>query len=298
MEQPLWTRQPEQRYFEPKPDPLAAAAKQATPPPHIIETPLTPRERQEMEAARLRAIAARARSQAQSAYGTPMPTPVRATPEAIQPAPATASEPAVLAASMPAPIPPPVGRPMQEKAAAPVQDQERARLEEWVNLGASAENVRDAAPRVQRPVEAKPREVADVRDLPLSSLRDLSFAQAMRNLSRAAEPEPATPLVQPARRSDAAALPEVAARPQEFARPDTSAPPSAARVIVPLPSTARPRVAPERVTAQPEILPPKSNVEIQGKEPKVNGKADRRDRSETFDDVQVLPSWRGQYKKR
>jgi uncharacterized protein involved in exopolysaccharide biosynthesis len=41
-----------------------------------------------------------------------------------------------------------------------------------------------------------------------------------------------------------------------------------------------------RVTAEPEFLPPKPL------------KPARRDRSEAFDDVQILPSWRGQYKSK
>jgi hypothetical protein len=40
-----------------------------------------------------------------------------------------------------------------------------------------------------------------------------------------------------------------------------------------------------RVIAQPEFLPPKPEKPI------------RRDRREVFDDVQILPSWRGQYRK-
>jgi len=41
-----------------------------------------------------------------------------------------------------------------------------------------------------------------------------------------------------------------------------------------------------RVTAEPEFLPPKPE------------KPTRRERSDAFDDVQILPSWRGQYKRK
>jgi hypothetical protein len=41
-----------------------------------------------------------------------------------------------------------------------------------------------------------------------------------------------------------------------------------------------------RVTAEPEFLPPKPE------------KPKRRERSDAFDDVQILPSWRGQYKRK
>jgi len=52
------------------------------------------------------------------------------------------------------------------------------------------------------------------------------------------------------------------------------------------------------VTASPEFLPPKADVLVPARESKPSSKNDRRDRRETFDDVEVLPSWRGQYKKR
>ena len=53
------------------------------------------------------------------------------------------------------------------------------------------------------------------------------------------------------------------------------------------------------VTAPPEILPPKPMVEQNEKHhAPVGASASRRDRRDTYDDVEILPSWRGQYKKR
>jgi hypothetical protein len=56
--------------------------------------------------------------------------------------------------------------------------------------------------------------------------------------------------------------------------------------------------SPTRVTAQPEILPP-TPPEKEDKEQSRNGKSESsRDRRDSYDDVDILPSWHGQYKKR
>jgi hypothetical protein len=53
------------------------------------------------------------------------------------------------------------------------------------------------------------------------------------------------------------------------------------------------------VTAPPEFLPPKSVVEKRETEhSRANNGTSRRDRREPYDDVEILPSWRGQYKKK
>jgi hypothetical protein len=57
--------------------------------------------------------------------------------------------------------------------------------------------------------------------------------------------------------------------------------------------------SPTLVTAPPEFLPPKPLVETTDKErSKASAAKGRRDRRDSFDDVEILPSWRGQYKKR
>ncbi len=50
------------------------------------------------------------------------------------------------------------------------------------------------------------------------------------------------------------------------------------------------------VTAAPEFLPPKSAVE-EAENSQPSRFRDRRGREDDFDDVQILPSWRGQYRK-
>jgi len=58
-------------------------------------------------------------------------------------------------------------------------------------------------------------------------------------------------------------------------------------------------VSKQRVTAPPEFLPPKIEVESADKERSNASKAAaRQDRRDSFDDVEILPSWHGQYKKR
>lgn len=71
--------------------------------------------------------------------------------------------------------------------------------------------------------------------------------------------------------------------------------PAYARTYTPMPDTpVRPEAAkdaPAHVTAAPEFLPPKPPAEE-------NRKGSHRDRRDAFDDVDILPSWHGQYKKR
>jgi hypothetical protein len=55
------------------------------------------------------------------------------------------------------------------------------------------------------------------------------------------------------------------------------------------------RASSAQVVAAPEILPPRT-IEVNLDSADI-GSA-RRDRRDPFDDVQILPSWRGQYRKR
>ncbi len=50
------------------------------------------------------------------------------------------------------------------------------------------------------------------------------------------------------------------------------------------------------VTAAPEFLPPKLVVE-EAENSQPSRFRNRRDQEDDFDDVQILPSWRGQYRK-
>jgi hypothetical protein len=56
--------------------------------------------------------------------------------------------------------------------------------------------------------------------------------------------------------------------------------------------------SPTRVTAQPEILPPTPPEEEDKEQPRTSKSESHHDRRDSFDDVDILPSWHGQYKKR
>jgi hypothetical protein len=54
--------------------------------------------------------------------------------------------------------------------------------------------------------------------------------------------------------------------------------------------------SPGLVTAAPEFLPPRPMVE-EAENSQPSRFRNRRNREDDFDDVQILPSWRGQYRK-
>lgn len=54
---------------------------------------------------------------------------------------------------------------------------------------------------------------------------------------------------------------------------------------------------PVRLTAQPEFLPPKPTVEVEKEKETVRPTPPRRDNPDG-DEIQTLPSWRGQYRKK
>ena len=68
----------------------------------------------------------------------------------------------------------------------------------------------------------------------------------------------------------------------------------------PQPSSQRESAAPSRlVTAPPEFLPPKPVVETSDEDQEWNNPTKgHRDRRDAYDDVEILPSWRGQYRKK
>jgi hypothetical protein len=55
--------------------------------------------------------------------------------------------------------------------------------------------------------------------------------------------------------------------------------------------------APARLTANPEFLPPKPMVEVEKEKEAVRPTTPRRDYPDS-DEIQTLPSWRGQYRKK
>ena len=120
----------------------------------------------------------------------------------------------------------------------------------------------------------------------LSGLRNLIFSLGLQNLHKEAKPadEDAESAPQPGRGTER----------QVNARSFTpaSAPAGSSR-------SSASGASPTLVTATPEILPPEPAADKTDKERSwaSKGKA-RRDRRDAFDDVEILPSWRGQYKKK
>jgi hypothetical protein len=153
-------------------------------------------------------------------------------------------------------------------------------------------------------VAVAPEEKAHATPSRLSGLRGLFFALGLKEMKEASQPA--------AESSEAAAAPApqpkvpdqtepvqaaaVHAAPEPEAQGSTETAVPVANAVAPIPEPEYAFAAangnglhkdlPWRVTAEPEFLPPKLE------------KPTRRDRRDTFDDLQILPSWRGQYKKK
>lgn len=125
----------------------------------------------------------------------------------------------------------------------------------------------------------------------LSGLRGMFLPRGQKNPKNA--PHNETPAAQ--------ALPQAAPIPEysDFMR-ESAAP--AGPVPVPVaPAAVRSAgaVGAKQVTAAPEFLPPKAVVVMIDKEQeRLDEHSVRRDRRDAYDDLQILPSWRGQYRKR
>jgi hypothetical protein len=147
-----------------------------------------------------------------------------------------------------------------------------------------------AQPEARQPeIEEAPQSAASR----LSGLRGLLFSLGLKNLNEPRETEARTaPAAVPTPPPESAPEGPVVVRtfvPYPEPAP-VSAVPSAARASG---SSAR------RVTAQPEILPPRPRAQERIREhPWENEEAARRDRRDPYDEVEILPSWRGQYKKK
>jgi succinoglycan biosynthesis transport protein ExoP len=152
------------------------------------------------------------------------------------------------------------------------------------------------APIAEAP-RPEPEDLAQNGATRLSGLRNLLFSLGLKNLNQAHEDK--------ARQAESNAWqPEDAPRPAPFEMPEPphiKEPPLASirepRVPAPppayVPLSEPVAVAPNRVTATPEFLPPKPPE----RESSAKSAHDRhRERRDTVDDVQILPSWRGQYK--
>ncbi|MGA3262813.1 MAG: hypothetical protein ABSC47_02075 [Terracidiphilus sp.] len=135
-------------------------------------------------------------------------------------------------------------------------------------------------------LESEPEETAPNLSTRLSGLRNLLSVLGKKE----------QPLLEDPAKKDAEAV-------RQF---DTAADrPAFSRTIAPAPAAATPAAgsaagaSPAQVTAVPEFLPPRLAVEVaEKKKARVHSSRNQRDRLDTNDDVQILPSWRGQYKNR
>jgi uncharacterized protein involved in exopolysaccharide biosynthesis len=116
-----------------------------------------------------------------------------------------------------------------------------------------------------------------------SERRNLAFAAALKNLRKRAETEETA--------TEASSLPVQEAERQPSAR---------VFVQEPIPVRAAPTAnvsdneSSTLVTAPPEFLPPKPATE---KDEKGASRSGRLDRKDTYDEVPILPSWHGQYRR-
>ena len=117
----------------------------------------------------------------------------------------------------------------------------------------------------------------------MSGLRNLILSLGLKNPNQLAEPV--------AREAEAPLPAEPRQQRPVYARP-----------TAPVATAARPEDAGNSttlVTAPPEFLPPKPAVEkTETQHSRANNSVSRRDRRDAYDDVEILPSWRGQYRKK
>jgi hypothetical protein len=151
----------------------------------------------------------------------------------------------------------------------------------------------------------------------MSGLRSLIFSLGQKNLNRQTEAwtqeAQAQPPVQPPLEHAAYAHPYAPVEPAQerppYARPFPPVEPAPERPPYERPYPPPPPVDRQNpsfsstlVTAPPEFLPPKPMVETTDADRDntwTGGtSAARRDRRDAYDDVDILPSWRGQYKKK
>ncbi len=160
----------------------------------------------------------------------------------------------------------------------------------------------------------KPEQNPDLTPYPigsrLSSLRGLLFSLGLKDLGKArgSDPEDEQSLQTIETDTDRTSLFRTFtpfAEPAPTPIPALPAVSPAVPVPVPVPGPVLiedPKTVSEpamRVTAQPEFLPPREFIPMKDREPiPETPSSTRGDRREEFDDLQILPSRRGQYKKR
>ena len=158
-------------------------------------------------------------------------------------------------------------------------------VESWERVSNRLDDFQpETAPETIR--EPEPEEAPYNAATRMSGLRNLIFSLGLKNLNKAAksEDEEAEFVPQPGRGTER----QVGARP--FA--PVPSPVNSSR-------SSASGASPTQVTATPEILPPEPTADKSDKERSWSSKSKgRRDRRDAYDDVEILPSWRGQYKKK
>jgi uncharacterized protein involved in exopolysaccharide biosynthesis len=199
------------------------------------------------------------------------PIPPQAAP--VQTAPVQTASPQS-APAQPAPVEPPPVR------SAPSQDWERAVRLFYKGI--------DPEPVVGESLQPEPADIPDNTATRMSGLRNLLLSLGTKNLNMPAEGRERSAEIPPyqeqmQRLAYGQSYPEQTHSPfmQNSGRRDAAA------------------ASPRLVTAPPEFLPPKTVADADDDEQGRKGPSiGRRDRRDAYDDVEILPSWRGQYKKK
>jgi hypothetical protein len=177
--------------------------------------------------------------------------------------------------------------------AEPERQAEQPPMQHWVLPAQSWERVPSihdiakAEAATEAPREPEPEEASSHPASRLGGLRNLLSGLGMKNL-RKKKAEQGEPDAEPVREPDQGTERTVYAQ--------TVAP---APNTVTVTGTSAAGASPSLVTAQPEFLPPGPPVETTDKEnSRESSFVTYRDRPDVYDGVQILPSRRGQYKRR
>jgi hypothetical protein len=188
-----------------------------------------------------------------------------------------------------APVKPASFDPVPAAPAAPIAEPPaEAPAQSWERLAARGNGITGADARSGSEDENSHTTTASR----LSGLRGLFLPRGQKSPKNTSENE--APVERPL--PPAAPKPEYKPEYTDYARV-----PAAPAGPVPVAAAAVRSAAPVgvQVIAEPEFLPPKSVVVMMDKDQgQLDDNSVRRDRREAYDDLQILPSWRGQYRKR
>jgi succinoglycan biosynthesis transport protein ExoP len=282
--QPVHVSAPEPPRSKPVPE-ETQARQQSVRQPQPPRTPLVRGRGPQAEAAGSLART----SEPEAAVGPP-PPPIPGLPSYFSASPALAeSRPTESIPPQAAPVQPvlPQSAPVQSAPvqpppvrSAPSQDRERA-------VGLFYKSI-DPEPAEVESLQPEPADVPDNTAMRMSGLRNLLLSLGTKNLNMPAEGRERSAEIPPyqeqmQRLAYGQSYPEQTHSPfmQNSGRRDAAA------------------ASPRLVTAPPEFLPPKTVADADDDEQGRKGSSiGRRDRRDAYDDVEILPSWRGQYKKK